>query len=129
MERKRILVVDDEERFAKFVKAALERTGAYEVRTETEAKRALATALAFKPDLIFMDVAMPELDGGDVAAQLSEKPTLKGVPIIFLTGAASSHEVSEGGGVIGGREFLAKPVSISDLTAAVERHLGPLTAA
>lgn len=129
MGKRRILVVDDEDRFAKFVKTALERTGAYEVWTETEPKQALKTALAFRPDLIFMDVAMPEIDGGSVAAQFSEKPALQGVPVIFLTGAAFHDEVNEGGGMIGGREFLAKPVSIGDLTSAVERHLGPLTAA
>lgn len=125
MVKRRILVVDDEERFARFVKLALEQTGAYEVCTETVAKRALATALAFKPDFIFMDVAMPGLDGGDLAAKFREDADLKMVPVVFLTGTASKDEVVDGGGIIGGREFLAKPISIGELTAAVERHLGP----
>ncbi|MBI2340082.1 MAG: response regulator, partial [Deltaproteobacteria bacterium] len=125
MERKRILVVDDEEPFVRFVKTALEKTGVYEVCAETVAGQALETARTFRPNFIFMDVAMPGLDGGDVVAQIRAIPALKGVPVVFLTGTASKNEVGEQGGMIGGREFLAKPVTVMDLITTVARHIGP----
>lgn len=125
MAKKRILVVDDEKALAQFVKKALEQTGTYEVCTETDARQALATAKAFKPELVFMDVAMPHMDGGDVAAQFKEDGDLKGVPVIFLTGAVTKDEAGGQGGMIGGRPFIAKPAKIQELVTAIERYLPP----
>lgn len=123
MAKKRILVVDDERPLAQFVKKALEQTGNYEVCAETDSRQALAVAKAFKPDLVFMDVAMPHMDGGDVAAQFKEDADLKQVPVIFLTGAVSRDEAGGQGGMIGGRPFIAKPVRIQQLVDAIERYL------
>lgn len=125
MAKKKILVVDDEQALVKFMKKALEQAGDFDVSTETRPTRALQTAQAFKPDLVFMDIAMPDMDGGEVAAQFMEDAELKDVPMIFLTGAASKMEVSKQGGMIGGRPFLAKPVRIQDLVSVIEQHLGP----
>lgn len=125
MEKRKILIVDDERAFTQFVKKSLEHTGAYEVSVETVPKRALATARATNPVLIFMDVAMPDMDGGEVVAQFMEDEDLKDIPVIFLTGAASKVEISDQGGMIGGHPFLAKPVKIKDLVATIERHIGP----
>src|SRR3989338_7557404 len=119
MGRKRILVVDDERAFTSFVKAALEKTGSYEVCAETKAKRAFETAKTFKPDLVFMDITMPPTDGGEVAAQFKTDADLKEVPIIFLTGAVTREEGREGGGTVGGQPFLAKPVKVEELVAAI----------
>ncbi|MBI2982326.1 MAG: response regulator [Deltaproteobacteria bacterium] len=122
MQKRRILVVDDEPAFTRFVKAALEETGAYEVRGEVDAGQALGTAKAFKPDLVFMDVMIPPMEGGEVAAQFQADSDLKEVPVIFLTGAVTQAEVSQGGGLIGGRPFLAKPVTPANLVATIERY-------
>src|SRR5947209_1406035 len=84
-EKKRILIIDDEASFARMVKLNLEKTGAFEVRAESKAGYALATAREFKPDLILLDVIMPAMDGGDVANQIKRDRNLKGTPIIFLT--------------------------------------------
>ena len=72
--KKKILVVDDEVRIAKMIRRNLEAEGAYEVVIETDSTRALAVARKFEPDLVLMDVMMPEMDGGEVAALLSEDP-------------------------------------------------------
>lgn len=125
MGKRQILVVDDERSFTQFVKKALEQTGAYDVSVETDPKRALITAKATSPALIFLDIAMPDMDGGEVAAQLIADEELKDIPIIFLTGAASKSEVRDQGGMIGGRPFLAKPVKIKELVTTIERHIGP----
>ena len=121
----RILVVDDEFRLAQFMKVSLERTSIYEVRIETNPKQALETAREFKPDLVFMDISMPHIDGSEVAAQFMQDNFLKNVPIVFLTGAVSKEEVGPQGGMIGGRSFLAKPVTTVDLMTVIGRHLNP----
>ena len=60
-----------------------------------------------------------------MAAQFKKDADLQNVPVIFLTGAVTKDEVGELGGMIGGRPFIAKPVKIQELLAAIERYLGP----
>lgn len=123
---KRILIVDDEVSFARMVKMNLEKTGAFEVRTENLAGSALAAAREYRPDLIILDVIMPTMDGGDVASQIKRDRQLRGTPIIFLTATVSKREAGEGGLNSGGELFLAKPVSIETLVARINEQLRPV---
>ena len=122
-EKKRILIVDDEVSFARMVKLNLEKTGAFDVRTENKATYALAAAREFKPDLIILDVIMPNMDGGDVSNQFKRDRQLRDTPIIFLTATVSKREAGEGGLNSGGALFLAKPVSVETLVARINEHL------
>jgi two-component system OmpR family response regulator len=124
-EPKHILIVDDEPGIAKFLKLNLEQTGNYLVSTEDHPTRALAAAEEFRPDLILLDVVMPVLDGGNLAASFQENPGMKKVPIVFLTAAVTREEVRDRRGLIGGLPFLAKPVSLREVLDCLERHLGP----
>lgn len=121
--RKRILIIDDEEAFGRVLKLSLEQTGRYEVCVEPHGARGLATAQAFQPDLIFLDVIMPDLDGGHVAERLKTDPSLRSIPVIFLTAVVSREDLMAQAGLIGGRTFIAKPVSVKDLLQCIERHL------
>jgi len=111
--------VDDEAGFTEMVRIALRR---YDVREENNPARAVETAREFRPELILLDVVMPEVDGGDVAAQLKADPELAGVPVIFLTAIVSPRE-TEGGRVCGGYPFIAKPLSPEKLIEMIEAHL------
>jgi len=122
-EKKRILIVDDEISFARMVKLNLEKTGAFEVRTENKAGYALAAAREFKPHLIILDVIMPNMDGGDVSNQIKRDRNLRDTPIIFLTATVSKREAGEDGLNSGGALFLAKPVSFETLVARINEHL------
>lgn len=121
MSKRRILVIDDEEGFTKLIKLNLERTGKYEVRTENKGLLGLAAAREFKPDLIFLDIIMPDIDGGDVCYQLENDWETKGIPIVFLTAVAKKEEVRDGRGTIGGHSFIAKPVSARELIDCIEK--------
>ena len=121
--KKRILVVDDEVSFARMVKINLEKSGGFEVRVENAAVAALTAAREFKPDLILLDVIMPNMDGGDVARQIKRDRNLKNTPIIFLTASVSKREAGDGGLNSGGELFLAKPVSVEALIACINEHL------
>ncbi len=125
--KKRILVVDDEKDLTLLVKLNLEKTGRFEVLEENRANRAIPAAREFKPDLILLDVMMPESDGGDVLARLKSEPTLKDVPVIFLTAMVLKNEVGSKGATIGGRPALPKPVQTETLLNAIDRALGPAT--
>lgn len=121
--KKRILVIDDEVSFARMVKINLEKSGGFEVRVENAAVAALTAARDFKPDLILLDVIMPNMDGGDVARQIKRDRNLKLTPIIFLTASVSKREAGDGGLNSGGELFLAKPVSVEALISCINEHL------
>lgn len=120
----RILIVDDEKVTTRLLRMTLEQTGKYEVRAENDSKLVVEAALAFRPDLIVLDVIMPEMDGGDVAAALKEQPMLSRIPVVFLTATVRKSEVDARGGVMGGYPFLAKPASTEAIVQFIEKHLG-----
>jgi len=122
-EKKRILIIDDEASFARMVKLNLEKTGNFEVRMESMPATALATAREFKPDLILLDVIMPNMDGGDVSNQIKRDRSLRETPIIFLTATVSKREAGEGGFNSGGELFLAKPVSVEVLIHCINERI------
>lgn len=123
MPNKRILIIDDEGSVTRLVKVNLERTGLYVVRAENNAHRALAAAREFQPDLVLLDVVMPDMDGGDIAAQFQADPLLKDVPIVFLTATVAKKETSDGSLISGGLRFLAKPVNLKDLIHCIESNV------
>lgn len=122
--KKRILVVDDEPALTRMVKLNLERNGNYEVRTENQGSKAVQAAREFKPDLIFLDVMMPDMTGDEVSAQLKEDEELSQIKFIFMTAIVTKDETESMGSNIGGNEFLAKPVKTDELLATIERVLG-----
>lgn len=121
--KKRIFVVDDEASTTRLLKLNLELTPEFEVLVENAPRNAVVAAERFKPDLILLDVMMPGLDGGELAARLQANPALKTVPIVFLTAAVKQTEVESLGGKIGGFPFLAKPVDTAALVTALRHHL------
>lgn len=121
--KKRILVVDDEPQITKMIRLNLERTGDYEVREENRGSHAVETARGFRPDLVLLDVMMPDMEGSDVAAAFRDDATLAGVKIVFLTAIVTREETSPTGSVIGGNVFLAKPVRSEDLITCIEDSL------
>src|SRR4051812_29508069 len=88
MGRTRILIVDDEPETTRLLQLILQRKRPYEVRVKNHSKQALDVARAFKPDVILLDIIMPELDGGDVARLIRHEPSFERVPIIFLSACA-----------------------------------------
>ena len=120
MNKKRIFIVDDESGFTRLLKLTLEKTGNYEVLEENDGTKAWLKAREFKPDIIFLDIVMPKIDGGDVAQQIRSDPMLAKVPIIFLTAIVSRSETKQD---IGGFPFLSKPVSLDAITRCIAEHL------
>jgi CheY-like chemotaxis protein len=121
--KKKILVVDDEPDLTMLIKLNLELNGNYEVREENRAISAVEAARDFQPDLILLDVMMPEMDGGDIAAALGADYQLRHIPVIFLTATVQREELNAPMAMIGGRPFMAKPVDMDALAAGIENVL------
>jgi CheY-like chemotaxis protein len=119
--KKRIFVVDDESGFTRLLKLTLERTGRYIVKEENDGTKAWLSAREFRPDIIFLDIVMPKIDGGDVAQQIRSDPLLANVPVVFLTAIVSKTESKND---IGGFPFISKPVSIDAVTRCIAEHTG-----
>ncbi|HDN85610.1 MAG: response regulator [Candidatus Omnitrophota bacterium] len=122
MEKKKILIVDDEEGFTQMVKLNLEETGKYEVIVENKGKEAIFTAKKFKPDLIFLDIVMPDTDGGEIMQKMHSDEDLKDTPVVFLTALVTEKEVKSQEGIIAGHPFLAKPVTTQQLIECIEKY-------
>lgn len=84
-EPRRVLLVDDEPAFTRMVKRNLEADGNYAVKAVNESPNAYTEACSFHPDIILLDVVMPQADGGDVATQIRNHPKTKHIPIIFVS--------------------------------------------
>src|SRR3990167_6492552 len=121
---KKILIVDDEAGFARLLKLNLEETGKFEVQTENKGSHALNAARSFKPDLILLDIIMPDMDGSEVANRLKSDPATGNIPILFLTALVKNKEVETTSGTIGGHIFLAKPITTDELVKNIETVLG-----
>ena len=121
MNKKKILIVDDEEGITRMVKLALEQTGHYDVREENKPMRALTTAWDYQPDLVILDVIMPGMEGSDVAKLMRTDRRLKDVPILFLTATVTRDGVTEGEpqNVI----YIRKPATLAELINGIEQSI------
>ena len=122
--KKKILLVDDEEDFCFFVKGNLENTGEFDVLATTSGKEGIKLVRGEKPDLILLDLNMPEMSGDEVAQILSDKPDTKAIPVIFLTALVTKDEMgNKSMANIGGYNYIAKPVTTKELVAVIREIL------
>ena len=124
MNKTRILLVDDEASITRTLGMYLEGTGEFEVRAENRGSQALMTARDFKPDLVVLDIVMPDVDGAAIAADLADDSELQSVPIIFLTALVSEGELGGQGKIKGGHTFLAKPIEPELLIQHIRERIG-----
>jgi len=123
MEKKKLIIIDDEEHFAHLVKLNLEATGNYEVKVENKGIRGYFSVVEFKPDLIFLDIIMPDMEGTTVASQIKADERVKDIPIVFMTATILKEEIPRDG-KIGGYYFISKPVTTEVLVSCIEKVLG-----
>ncbi len=118
---KRIAIVEDEAELASLVEYNLNRNG-FQSRVMPGGKGTLADLESWKPDLIVLDVMLPDIDGFDLCRQIRKTPALARTPVLFLT--ARSDEVDRVLGLeLGGDDYITKPFSPRELVARVKAHL------
>ena len=118
---KKILVVDDEADVLASLSNILRRAN-YDVSLAATGKEAVELARSIKPDLIILDVLLPDMDGGEVASVLSEDAATKDIPITFLTGIIKQDEKYNLTRT-GKRYIVAKPVMVKELLAVIDQAL------
>lgn len=119
---KKILIVDDEADVLLLLGQRLSTAG-YEVFSANNGRNAILLAKKVLPDLIILDVMMPDMDGGAVANVLKDDLKTINIPIIFLTCLVTKGEEASKTASMGAA-YLAKPYSAEDLLNAVRKHLG-----
>jgi two-component system OmpR family response regulator len=119
MKKRRVLLVDDDAGITRALAMYLDADGDCEVRVENAGRRALAAAREFRPDVIFLDIVMPDADGGTIAADIKSDPVLKNTPVVFLTALVSQHKTHGAQAQSGGHPFLAKPVDPDVVLACI----------
>lgn len=116
-----ILVVDDQPVNVQLLKRKLEREGIRVVAAFT-GQEALEIVAKEKPDLILLDVMMPDMDGIDVCQRLQEKEETRSIPVIFIT-ARSSKESKLEGLAVGAVDYITKPIDLDETLARVQTQL------
>ncbi len=119
----KVLIVDDEPHMLRVTELSIKK-GGYQIVIGRNGKEALALAAREQPDLIVMDVSMPEMDGLTALTQLKANPETAKIPVIMLTvrgQALTRSQATTSGAAV----YLTKPFSPSQLLAEVKRLLEP----
>jgi len=125
MSNKTILTVDDEERVLQLINDILSTKG-YDVISAGSGKEAIRKSKKSLPDLIVMDIMMPDIDGAEAVKLLKEDPATKDIPILFLSGiimkesGKSEQDINVGGDFY---SALPKPFGAEELLTAVDKLL------
>jgi len=123
MDKKRVLIIDDEENFCKLVKKNIEQTGEFEVHIATNGDDGIRLAREIKPDLILLDIVMPGMDGADVISLIRNDESIKDTPIVFLTAIVRGEEASSQESFTRGYSLLAKTVTVGELIACIKKNV------
>jgi len=117
----RILIADDTIRNLQILGDVLEREG-YQINVARDGQQAIDIATKVKPDLILLDVMMPEMDGFDVCGVLKGVPETAGIPIISLTAKVETEDIVRGF-ELGAVDYITKPFNTTELLVRVQNHL------
>lgn len=119
---KKVLIVEDNELNMKLFHDLLQAHGIDTVQTR-EGRKAFDMAVEHKPDLIIMDIQLPEISGLDITKKLKENDSVKDIPVIAVTAFAmkgDEQKIREGGC----QDYISKPISVSKFIQVILKHLG-----
>ncbi|MBN2120168.1 MAG: response regulator [Candidatus Omnitrophica bacterium] len=116
---KKVLIIDDEKDFCFFVKKGLEKVGKFSVAVCSNAKESFKEITRFQPDLILLDILMPEINGSQLAIELKKNKETQNIPFIFVTALISYDEIEKAGLNPHDHKILTKPVRLSELVTVI----------
>ena len=119
---KKVLIVDDEPNIVAALDYLLNRSG-YEVRIASNGEEALRQVESFGPDLVLLDVMMPQRSGYDVCQRIRERPEWNRIRILMLSARGRDAEVNKGLS-LGADLYITKPFSNAELVARIRELLG-----
>jgi twitching motility two-component system response regulator PilG len=117
----KVMVIDDSKTIRRSAETLLKKVGC-DVVTATDGFEALAKITEHHPDIIFVDIMMPRLDGYQTCALIKNNQTFKATPVIMLSSKDSIFDRARGR-IVGSEEYLTKPFSKEDLIGAITAHV------
>jgi DNA-binding response OmpR family regulator len=127
MSEKTVLIIEDEEDAAELF-AEMMRVSGFRVLKTSKSAPAIAMMTTEKPDIVLLDIMMPEISGLDILRQMRRDPTLANIPVIVVTAKSMPSDIKNGMEA-GASTYLTKPVGYLELKEAVERTLANNTPA
>ena len=118
----KVMVIDDSKTIRRTAENLLKKEGC-DVVTAVDGFEALSKISENKPDIIFVDIMMPRLDGYQTCALIKNNQTFKATPVIMLSSKDSIFDRARGR-IVGSEEYLTKPFSKEDLIQAITAHVG-----
>ena len=119
---KRVLIADDEPNIGASLEFLMEQAG-FEVKLASNGREALELVASFAPDLLILDVMMPEMNGYEVCQRLKSDPATREVKVVMLSAKGREVEVAKGL-ELGADAYVTKPFSTRELVAKVREMLG-----
>jgi twitching motility two-component system response regulator PilG len=119
---KKILLIEDDVGLAEFIQWQLQRDG-YEVLIAYRGEEGLRQAQAWQPDLLILDIMLPEMDGFEVCRCIKENPETRHIPVVILTARKSTHDYARGVEV-GADAYITKPFKSAHVVETLEGLLG-----
>jgi len=119
MRKKRVLIVEDNMDTYELVHFVLEKNN-FETFLAVNGREGVNTAIKQKPDLIIMDLSMPEMDGWTATSLIKKNPELKSIPVIVLTAHALPSD-RQRANEAGCDEYITKPMDMADLLKTIQR--------
>ncbi len=117
-----VLIIEDEISAVEVIEYALQAEG-YTTLTAMHADKGIALAQEHQPDLILMDIMLPEIDGFEICRRLKAEPDTSSIPVIMLS-ARAQHSDAEAGLIAGAECYLTKPIDMTALVNRVKDILG-----
>ncbi|MGY0398700.1 MAG: response regulator [Ostreibacterium sp.] len=121
LNNKKILIVDDSETIRRTAEALLKKEG-YEIKVAADGFQAFSAIVDFKPNIIFLDIMMPRLDGYQVCSVIKNNPEYNHIPVIMLSSKDNIFDKARGH-VSGAEFFMSKPFSKEELVHVISQHL------
>lgn len=118
---RRILLVEDDENLIEMVHLAFEGENGFHLEVARSGRQGLEKAEAWKPDLILMDVVMPEMNGYEAVRALKGRAATKHIPVFFLTAKSLEGDIQEGKQA-GGDLYIVKPFSPFELMTVIQEY-------
>lgn len=122
MDQKTVLIIEDEEDAAELF-AEMMRVSGFRVLKTSKSAPAISMMTADRPDVVLLDIMMPEISGLDILRQMRRDPNLANIPVVMVTAKSMPADIKNGMEA-GASTYLTKPVGFMELKEAVERILG-----
>ena len=122
----KVMVIDDSKTIRRTAETLLKREG-YEVVTATDGYESLSKIADERPDIIFIDIMMPRLDGYQTCALIKNNREFRNTPVIMLSSKDGLFDKARGR-IVGSEQYLTKPFTKDDLLGAIRRYVGEASA-